>query len=383
MKHLVLAALAAVLSTAMLNAAQPSVTVKSFGSLPDGRPVLLYTLANASGARVSITNSGGIVAGIVVPDRDGNLADVVLGYADVSGYVRDGATSGTYFGALIGRYGNRIARGRFALDGKTYSLATNNTPGGLPCALHGGKVGFDKVIWDATPLLANNTPALRLRHTSPDGDEGYPGSLDVTVTYTLTEDNALRIDYAATTSAPTPVNLTNHSYFNLAGEGSGTILGHVLTLNASRYTPVDKGLIPTGQIAPVAGTPFDFTRPAPIGARVNDPAEQLVFGGGYDHNFVLDRPAGDGLAKAAEVYEPLSGRVLEVFTTEPGIQFYCGNFLDGKNTGKSGATYPKRSGFCLETQHYPDSPNQPAFPSTILRPGSRYATTTLYRFSAR
>jgi aldose 1-epimerase len=315
-----------------------------------------------------------------MPDREGRLDDIALGYDMVEKYV---AGPAPYFGAIIGRYGNRIAAGKFTLDGKTHILFTNNDPGGLPCSLHGGKVGFDKVIWDVAPFVTKDTAGLKLRYLSKDGEEGYPGNLDITVVYTLTASNELRVEYFATTDKATPVNLTNHSYFNLAGEGSGTILNHVLTLNASKMTPVDKGLIPTGKITPVAGTPFDFTTPHAIGARVNTPGdEQLKFGAGYDHNFVLDR-AGPGLVKAAEVYEATTGRVLEMFTEEPGIQFYCGNFLDGTNVGKSNRPYTHRTGFALETQHYPDSPNQPNFPSTILRPGEKYKTTTVYRFSAR
>ncbi|MDR2674672.1 MAG: galactose mutarotase [Opitutaceae bacterium] len=381
----VAAALALIAAAATLSAAQPAITMKSFGTLRDGRAAQLYTLANSSGAKVAITNYGGIVVRIIVPDRDGNLADVALGYDTIGAYEKDGATSGTYFGALIGRYGNRIARGQFTLDGKTCKLATNNDPGGIPCALHGGRVGFDKVLWDAAPLVEKDAAGLRLRYLSKDGEEGYPGNLDVTVTYWLTDRNELRIEYAATTDKATPVNLTNHSYFNLRGEGIGSILDHVLTLNAARYTPVDKGLIPTGEIAPVAGTPFDFTKPRAIGERINDANGQLAFGGGYDHNWIIDRGTARAraLVKAAEVYEPVTGRVLEVLTGEPAIQFYCGNFLDGKNAGKSGIAYGKRTGFCLETQHSPDSPNQPSFPSTILRPGERYETATVYRFSAR
>ncbi len=379
------AALATIASAVTLSAVQPIITMTPFGNLRDGRAAQLYTLANATGAKVAITNYGGIVARILVPDRDGNLADVVLGYDNLAAYEKDGATTGTYFGALIGRYGNRIAHGRFTLDGKTYKLATNNTPGGVPCALHGGRTGFDKVLWDATPLIEKDAAGLRLHYVSKDGEEGFPGNLDVTVTYWFNDANELRIEYSATTDKATPVNLTNHSYFNLAGEGSGAILNHVLTLNASNYTPVDKGLIPTGQIASVAGTPFDFTEPHAIGERIKTQNEQLSFGGGYDHNWIINRGSSGprALVNAAEVYEPVTGRVLEVLTEEPAIQFYCGNFLDGKNAGKSGIAYEKHTGFCLETQHSPDSPNQPAFPSTILRPGERYETVTIYRFSVR
>lgn len=376
-------ALAALITATTLPAAQPNISMTLFGTLRDGRAAQLYTLTNTKGAKVAITNYGGIVVRVVVPDRDGNFADVVLGYNDVSDYIKDSP----YFGALIGRYGNRIAKGRFVLDGWTYKLATNNDPGGLPCSLHGGNVGFDKVLWNATPVVEKGAAGLRLHYVSKDGEEGFPGNLDVTVTYWLTDKNELRIEYVATTDKATPVNLTNHSYFNLRGEGVGNILSHILTLNASAYTPVDKGLIPTGRIAPVAGTPFDFTKPRAIGERIDTDNEQLKFGGGYDHNFIIDRPAGftakfrSPLQKAAEVYEPVSGRVLEVFTEEPAIQFYSGNFIDGSNVGKSKIAYQKRTGFCLETQHTPDSPNQPAFPSTILRSGEKYETVTVYRFS--
>jgi aldose 1-epimerase len=366
------------ITAASLAAAQPAITMKSFGTLPDRRTAQLYTLTNTQGAKVSVTNYGGIITHIIVPDREGRMADVALGYDMVEKYV----AGSPYFGALIGRYGNRIANGKFTLDGKNYKLATNNDPGGVPCSLHGGNVGFDKVLWDVTPLLAKDAAGLKLHYLSKDGEEGYPGNLDVTVTYWFNNNNELRIEYSATTDKATPVNLTNHSYFNLAGEGSDTILDHVLTLNASKYTPVDKGLIPIGQIAPVAGTPFDFTTPHAIGERVNVANEQLKFGGGYDHNFVLDRSA-KGLSKAAEVYEPVSGRVMEIFTEEPAIQFYCGNFLDGTNVGKSNRPYTYRTGIALETQHFPESPNQPGFPNTILRPGQKYKTTTVYRFSAK
>ncbi|MBC9888835.1 MAG: galactose-1-epimerase [Opitutae bacterium] len=287
-----------------------------------------------------------------------------------------------YFGSIVGRVGNRIAEGKFELDGKTYDLVTNNSPADIPCHLHGGTVGFDKVVWQAEPFLENNTPGLKLQYLSKDGEEGYPGNLDVTVWYRLTNDNALQIDYLATTDKATPVNLTNHSYFNLRGEGAGDILGHVVTLKAANYTPVNPGLIPTGVIAPVTGTPFDFTTPHPIGERIDADDEQIKFGAGYDHNWVLDNQDGD-LALASIVFEPVKGRLMEVWTTEPGVQFYCGNFLDGSLIGKSGRPYHRRNGFCLETQHYPDSVNQPNFPTTILRPGDKYQSTTLFRFRAR
>ena len=358
--------------------ASPVITVKSFGLLPDGRQTHLFTLENASGFRADISDLGGIVVNLFVPDKSGKLADVSLGFDNAAQYL----AKSPYFGALIGRYGNRIAHGRFTLDGQTYSLATNNSPGDIPCALHGGLVGLDKVIWQARPAIMDGNPALILRYVSRDGEEGYPGELAVEVTYTVTPKNELRIDYQATTTKATPVNLTNHTYFNLKGEGEGTVLDHVLMMRASRTTPVNTGLIPTGEIVPVKRTPLDFTSPHRIGERVDASDEQLKFGGGYDHNWVLDSQDGK-LALAATVHEPTSGRFMEVLTTEPGLQFYGGNFLDGTLTGKSGKKYPYRSGFCLETQHYPDSPNQPGFPSTILRPGETLRSTTIYRFSTK
>lgn len=361
--------------TAGVSVAAFALTMKSFGILPSGQTALLFTLENAHGLRAEITDFGGIVVRLLAPDRHGQLDDVVLGFDAVEKY----AAGSPYFGCVVGRVGNRIAGGKFSLAGRAYTVVTNNHPGGQPCHLHGGDVGFDKALWRATPRPGPE-PALVLRHISPAGDEGYPGTLAVEVTYTLTADDALRIDYSATTDAATPVNLTNHSYFNLRGEGRGDILGHELTLRAARYTPVNRGLIPTGVIAPVAGTPLDFTSPHLIGERINDPMDQLGFAGGYDHNYVLDQPDGT-LAHAATVHEPTSGRVMAMWTTEPGVQFYTGNFLDGTLTGKRGVPYPFRGGFCLETQHFPDSPNQPAFPSTILRPGQVYRSTTLYRFS--
>ncbi len=354
-----------------------------FGTTPDGRQASLFTLRNASGFEVQISDFGGIVVRLLAPDRDQRLADVVLGFDHVAPYV----DRSPFFGALIGRVGNRIAGGAFTLDGHTYTLAQNNEPGGRPCHLHGGNRGFDKVFWDAEPIPAagNDSSRLRLRHTSPDGEEGYPGNLIVEVIYSVTNDNALRIEYLATTDTPTPVNLTNHSYFNLCGEGHPSILDHELTLIADALTPVDSGLIPTGKLAPVANTPFDFQTPHRIGARIGADNEQLRFGGGYDHNFVLrSAPASTSTPRlAATVYEAITGRVMDVLTTAPGVQFYSGNFLDGSVVGKSGRPYPQRSGFCLETQHFPDAPNQPDFPSVILRPGETYRSTTLYRFSTR
>lgn len=343
----------------------------------DGKEVFLYTLSHGD-ITIDITNYGGIITRILVPDRVGAVDDVALGYNTLDEYIAETP----YFGALIGRYGNRIANGKFKLNGKTYKLAKNNTPGDIGCNLHGGDKGFDKVVWDATPSFIDGKPALTLNYLSKNGEEGFPGNLNVEVTYSLTDDSGIKIDYHATTDKATPVNLTNHTYFNLKGEGSGSINGHVMQINAARYTPVDKGLIPTGELAPVAGTPFDFTQASKIGDHVNAEHDQITFGGGLDHNWVLDNQDGS-MDLAATVYEPVSGRVLEVWTEEPGLQFYGGNFLDGSLVGKSGRAYNYRDGFCLETQHYPDSPNQKSFPSTILNPGETYETTTIYKFTMK
>jgi aldose 1-epimerase len=349
-----------------------SVTRASFGTTPDGTPVDVYTLTNAHGIRMRVLTYGGIVQSLETPDRAGKLDDVVLGFDDLQGYVK----SSPYFGAIVGRYGNRIAGGRFTLDGKTYKLATNNGPN----ALHGGIKGFDKVVWAAQQFKSDSGVGVVLTHTSPDGDEGYPGTLNAKVTYTLTDRDELAIDYEATTDKATPVNLTNHSYWNLAGEGARDILGHVLTIESSAIVPVDSTLIPTGSLMPVAGTPFDFRSPTAIGARIEDKHQQIQFGKGYDHTFVLDGARQNGVAHAAHVAEPTTGRTLDVYTTEPGVQFYSGNFLDGTITGKRGRVYGHRSGLALETHHYPDSPNRPNFPSTILRPGQTYRTHTVYKF---
>ena len=337
-----------------------------------GKPVKLYTLTNASGAQVAITDYGGIVVSLRVPDRGGKLGDVVLGFDALDAYVADTP----YFGALIGRYGNRIANASFMLNGKTFTPAKNNGPN----ALHGGVKGFDKVVWDAAPTETGD--GLTLAYVSADGEEGYPGELSVKVVYTWTDDNELHIAYEAVTDKPTVVNLTNHSYFNLKDAGASSALGHEVVIHADRYTPIDETLIPTGELAPVEGTPFDFRQAAAIGARIEEDHEQLRFGGGYDHNYVLNR-GGEGLELAVTVYEPESGRVMEVLTEEPGVQFYSGNFLDGHHIGKGGAAYERRSGFCFETQHFPDSPNQPGFPSTVLNPGETYSTATVYRFATR
>lgn len=348
-----------------------SVKSQPFGKLPDGTPVELYTLANAKGMHAGIMTYGGTVVSLTAPDKSGKFADVVLGMDSVDGYQHQTA----FFGALIGRYGNRIGHGTFKLEGKTYTLPKNDGQN----TLHGGPQGFDKKVWTAHV----NGNALELTYVSKDGEMGFPGTLTAKVVYTLTDNNELKIDYTATTDKPTVVNLTNHSYFNLAGAGNGTNLEHQVMINADRFTPVDDGLIPTGELKPVKGTPFDFTKSTAIGARINQEDQQLKFGKGYDHNWVLNKSAAGAMTKAAEVYEPKSGRVMEVFTTEPGLQFYTGNFLDGTVKGKGGIAYPHRGAFCMETQHYPDSPNKPAFPSTELKPGQTYHTTTTYKFSAR
>lgn len=349
-----------------------------FGRMADSSPVEVFTLTNSKGIRLRAMNYGATVLSLEVPDREGRLGDIVLGYRTLDEYLKNSP----YFGAVVGRFGNRIANGRFTLDGKIYTLATNNEPAGIPCSLHGGLKGFDKVVWDATGVAKPGASGVKFTYHSKDGEEGYPGNLDIVVTYWLTDKNEWQIDYSATADKATPVNVTQHCYFNLKGEGNGDILGHEVTFQASRFTPVTAGLIPTGELRAVAGSPFDFTTPHSIGERVNAEDEQIGFGGGYDHNWVLDHPSGE-LAPAATIYEPTSGRVMEVLTTEPGLQFYCGNFLDGTLTGKSGKPYPYRSAIVLETQHFPDSPNQPSFPSTILQPGRTMKSTTVYRFSTR
>ncbi len=358
--------------SALLAHAQATIIKTSFGKTDSGENVDLYTLRNGK-VEAAITNFGGIVVSLKAPDRSGKLDDVVLGFRDLEPYTKPGP----YFGALIGRYGNRIAKGRFKLNGVEYKLATNNGENHL----HGGIKGFDKVVWTGREMKTKAGPAVVLTYLSKDGEEGYPGNLRVRVVYTLTSKNELKIDYSATTDKDTVINLTHHSYFNLAGEGNGDILQHLVKINADSFVPIDAGSIPTGELSKVAGTPFDFLKPTAIGARINDANEQLKNGNGYDHTFVINGRPGV-LRLAATASEPSTGRTMEVWTSEPGMQFYTGNFLDGTLTGKSGKPYPRRSGFCFETQHYPDSPNQPSFPTTTLRKGATYRSTTIYRFGA-
>jgi len=345
---------------------QMSVTRAPYGTLPDGRAVEIFTLTNGHGMRVRLTNYGATTIGVEVPDREGKATDVTLGYGTLDGWLKDAA----YFGATVGRYANRIAKGRFTLDGKTYTLAVNNGEN----ALHGGIRGFNKVLWQAEPVESETSAGVKFTYLSKDGEEGYPGNLNVTATYSLTDDNALKVEFSATTDKPTVVNLAHHTYWNLAGPAAGDVLGHRLMLSADRYTATDAGLIPTGELKPVAGTPLDFTKPTAIGARIGEVE------GGYDHNFVLRSPGGQ-TALAARVVEPKSGRVMELYTDQPGVQLYTGNFLDGSVTGKGGVVYRKHYGFCLETQHFPDSPNHEAFPSTVLRPGETYRHVMIHRFS--
>ncbi|TPE44049.1 aldose epimerase family protein [Pontibacter mangrovi] len=338
----------------------------------DGKQVQLYFLKNKNGLEMAVTNYGAKVVSLLVPDKDGKMEDVVLGFDNLDGYLN---ANEPYFGAAIGRYGNRIANGKFTLDGKQYKLATNNAPNHL----HGGTKGFNAQVWDAKQV---NDQTIEFTRLSPDGEEGYPGNLQVKMVYTLTDDNAFKITYDASTDQPTPINLTHHSFFNLHGAGKGSINDHVLMINADAYTPVDETLIPTGKLEKVAGTPMDFREPTEIGKRVEDDFEQLKFGKGYDHNWVL-KDSSNSQKLAATVWEPTSGRYMEVYTTEPGLQFYGGNFLDGKDKGKGDKPYEFRSAFCLETQHFPDSPNQPNFPSTILQPGEQYQHTAIYKFSVK
>jgi len=362
-------------SSSSSSALPRGITREPFGTTPEGGAVDRYTLTSAGGVTIRVLSYGGVIQSVTAPDRAGTLADVTLGYDTLDGYLRDKS----YLGALVGRYANRIRAGRFSLDGRAYTLATN--AGGQH--LHGGNRGFNKAVWNTEPFADGENIGLVLTHVSPDGDEGYPGAVTARVSYTLTPDGQVVIDFFATASAPTPVNLTQHSYFNLAGTGVGDILDHTLEVSASRFTPVDAQLIPTGELRPVQGTPFDFTTAETIGARIGDADEQLRLAGGYDHNFVLDHGAESDLVLAARLTDPLSGRGLDIHTTEPGMQCYSGNFLDGTVTGKGGVPLRYRSGLALETQHFPDSPNQPAFPSTILRPGAEHRSRTIYHFVVR
>ncbi len=354
----------------MTAAAAAPATKADFGKTKEGTPVEIFTLTNAKGMEAKIMTYGGIVVSLKAPDRTGAMADIVLGFDSLKEYEENNSP---YFGALIGRYGNRIGHAKFSLDGKEYTLDKNNGPN----TLHGGRHGFNTKVWTPKQLPDGG---LELTYVSKDGEGGYPGTLTLVVVYHLTDANELKIDYAASTDKTTVVNPTNHSYFNLKGAGNGDILGHVVTINASRFTPVDAGLIPTGELKPVAGTPFDFTKPHAIGERIGQADEQLNFGTGYDHNWVLDAGGGK-MALAARVEEPTTGRVVEVLTTEPGLQFYSGNFLDGTLKGKGGKVYGQRNGFAMETQHFPDSPNKPSFPTTTLQPGQKFHSETVYRFS--
>lgn len=351
-----------------------SVTKAAYGTTKDGIPVDLYTLTNANGLVAKITNYGGTVTELWVPDRNGKLGDIVLGFDNLADYEE----KSPYFGCLVGRYGNRIAKGKFTLDGKEYTLATNDGENHL----HGGLKGFDKVVWDAEPFETKNAVGLKLHYLSKDLEEGYPGNLDVTVKYILTNKNQLKITYEATTDKPTVCNLTNHNYYNLAGQGVGNNYENQLMINADYFTPVDKGLIPTGELRPVKGTPMDFTQMKAIGKDIDADTTQLKYGGGYDHNWVLNKKDKQ-MSLAAKAYEPKSGRIMEIYTTEPAIQFYSGNFLDGTLVGKEGNVYKHRYAYCLETQHYPDSPNQSAFPTTTLLPGQTYKTKTVHNFTTK
>jgi len=352
-----------------------SVKQQPFGKTPNGRQVDRYILTNAKGMQVGIMNYGAAVISIVVPDRNGKFADIVVGYDKFDDYLK---ANNPYFGGIVGRFGNRIARGKFTLDGVEYTLVTNNNVNHL----HGGKVGFDRVVWDAQPFEKGDLVGVKLNYLSKDGEEGYPGNLNVTVIYTLTNNNELKIDYSAVTDKATPINLTQHGYWNLAGAGNGDILSHMMMINADRFTPTDETSIPTGELRPVKGTPMDFIKPTAIGARINEVDDQLKYGKGYDHNWVLNK-IDNSMALACRVYETTTGRMMEIYTTEPGLQFYSGNFLDGTIIGKSGKVYNFRNAIVLETQRFPDSPNHPNFPSTILRPGEKYDTHTMFRFSAK
>jgi aldose 1-epimerase len=368
-------ALLLTITSVVLTNAQSTVTKDPFGKTAVGEKVDIYTLRNANGIEAQITNYGGIVVSLKVPDRHQRFDDVILGFGDLDKYL---TKNDPYMGAIIGRYGNRIAEGRFTLNGVEYKLAVNNGENHL----HGGIKGFDKVVWTGRSLRTAAGPAVALTYLSKNGEEGYPGNLRVRVVYTLTNKNELKIDYSATTDKDTVINLTNHSYFNLLGEGNGDILNHLIQINGDRFLPTDAGSIPTGELKSTTGTPFDFLKATRIGARINDDDEQLKFGNGYDHTWVINGRPGT-LRLAATAYEPFTNRVLEVWTTEPGMQFYTGNFLEGSVTGKSGRPYERRTGFCFETQHYPDSPNQPKFPTTTLKRGATYRSTTIYKFGLK
>jgi len=379
MKALIIPALGALLLVACNSSENKTETssskVESYGKLPDGREAQIFTLTNKNGVKARITDYGAILVSLEIPDKDGTLADVTFGYDTLEGWL----SNESYFGSTVGRFGNRIANGKFTLDGKEYSLATNNDPGDppIPCHLHGGKKGFDKVLWSGKAL---DPDSVELRYTSADGEEGYPGTLDVKVTYTLTDDNELIWKAEATTDAPTVLNLVHHSYWNLSGDPTTSINDHELMLAADKYLPTNSGLIPTGELAPVAGTPMDFTKPTAIGARVDEEFEALKLGGGYDHCWVLRD--GDGVRLAARLKDPQTGRVMELSTDQPGIQFYGGNFLDGSVAGKGGVKYELRTALCLETEKFPDGPNQPSFPTTVLKPGETYSHTMVHKFSA-
>ena len=370
---LILLTVAGLLSFCSSESGKAEIKKELYGQA-DGKQVYLYTLSNANGMTAKITNYGAIVQTLTAPDKNGKIEDVVLGYDKLADYLK--ATP--YFGAIVGRYGNRIAKGKFTLDGVEYSLATNNGVNHL----HGGIKGFDKVVWDAEPIMGEKSQSLKLTYLSKDGEEGYPGNLSCTVIYSLTDKNELQIEYKATTDKATPVNLTHHGYFNLSGNCKSDILDHELWINAATFTPVDSTLIPTGDFASVKNTPFDFNSPTAIGARINEENEQLKYGLGYDHNWVLNDVDGS-MKLQASLYEKNSGRLMEIYTVEPGLQFYSGNFLDGSNVGKGGKVYKYRNGLCLETQHFPDSPNKPEFPSTILKPGETYHTKTIYKFTVK
>ncbi len=382
-----MSSLALIAALAASGTASADVKVSDWGKLSTGEEVKLYTLTNNNGMVITVTNFGALLTSVIVPDKDGKMSDVVLGFDSIEGYE---SADCPYFGAAVGRYGNRIADGKFTIDGKTFNVTKNEK--GITC-LHGGKVGFNKKMWKVEPIDHEQAMILKCTMTSKDGEEGFPGNLDVVVTYVLPkEHNTLIVFYGATTDKATPINLTQHSYFNLKGAGDATILDHVLTLNADKFTPVNETLIPTGELRGVEGTPFDFRTPTVIGSRIEEDYDQLKIGGGYDHNWVLNPPneeetknLGDKfvVSYCATLYEPTSGRTMDVYTTEPGVQFYCGNFLDGTLKGKGGKTYARRSGMCLETQHFPNSPNTPDFPSTILRPGEEYQSVTLFRFDVK